>query len=79
MQQIDLRKIYRFYPVDPAPPSDALPCSGDLYYECLECSVILNSVPRIKVACTCGNLSGADGKIEVRNPERVRVVRARLK
>ncbi|OQA34497.1 MAG: hypothetical protein BWY57_00424 [Betaproteobacteria bacterium ADurb.Bin341] len=79
MQQIDLRKIYRFYPLDPAPGPDALPSAGDLYYECLECAVILNSVPRAQVACNCGNLSGNDGKIEVKNPERVRVVRGRLK
>lgn len=79
MQSLDLRKIYRFYPVEPAPSPDKLPTAGDIYYECLECTVIVSSVPRIKTACTCGNLTGADGKVVVKNPAKVKVVRGKLK
>jgi hypothetical protein len=76
---IDMRKIYNFYPVEPAPAADALPTGGDIYYECLDCSVIVNSVPHIKSACACGNLQGAGGKLDVRDPARVRVVKGKLK
>lgn len=74
-----MRKIYNFYPVEPAPAADALPTGGDIYYECLDCSVIVNSVPHIKSACACGNLQGAGGKLDVRDPARVRVVKGKLK
>ena len=73
MLNIDLRKIYNFYPVEPAPDPAALPTGGDVYYECLDCSVIVNSVPHIKAACACGNLEGGGGKMGVKNPARVRV------
>jgi len=56
-----------------------LPTGGDVYYECLDCSVIVNSVPHIKAACACGNLSGGGGKMGVKNPARVRVVKGKLK
>lgn len=79
MHAIDLRKIYKFYPVDPAPSPTDLPTAGDIYYECLECSTIVSSVPRIKTACTCGNLSGEDGKLAVQKPVQVKVVRGKLK
>ena len=79
MLNIDMRKIYNFYPVEPVPSADALPTGGDFYYECLDCSVIVNSVPHIKSACACGNLQGAGGKLEVRDPARVRVVKGKLK
>ena len=72
MLNIDLRKIYNFYPVEPAPDPAALPTGGDVYYECLDCSVIVNSVPHIKAACACGNMG-------VKNPERVRVVKGKLR
>ncbi|MCL2523543.1 MAG: hypothetical protein FWF20_10850 [Betaproteobacteria bacterium] len=79
MLNIDLRKIYNFHPVEPTPDPAALPSGGDLYYECLDCAVIVNSVPHIKTACACGNLSGAGGKLDVKDPARVRVVRGMLK
>ncbi|NHC06995.1 hypothetical protein [Azonexus fungiphilus] len=79
MLNIDMRKIYNFYPVEPAPAPDALPTSGDLYYECLDCSVVVNSVPHIKAACACGNLQGSGGKLEIKDPVRVRVVKGKLK
>jgi hypothetical protein len=77
--QLDMRKIYNFYPVEPAPAPDDLPTGGDIYYECLECAGIVSSVPRVKSACACGNLSGSGGEIHVRDPARVRVVRGKLK
>ena len=79
MVSVDLRKIYRFTPLEPAPDVLALPVGGDLYYECLECSEVVNSVPFIKCACTCGNLSGGAGKTSVQKPDRVRVVKGKLK
>lgn len=79
MLNIDMRKIYHFYPVEPAPDPVELPTGGDLYYECLDCAQVVNSVPFIKMACACGNLSGAGGKITVKDSMRVRVVRGKLK
>jgi len=79
MKGVDLRKIYRFSPVEPAPDPAALPVGSDLYYECLECTMVVSSVPFIACACTCGNLSGKGGKTTVAQPERVRVVRGKLK
>lgn len=79
MLNIDMRKIYNFYPVEPAPDPAALPTGGDLYYECLDCTGIVSSVPRIKANCTCGNLSGKGGELSVKDPTRVRVVRGKLK
>ena len=79
MLSVDLRKIYLFSPVEPAPDPACLPAGSDLYYECLECTVVLNSVPFIKCRCSCGNLSGGAGKTNVAHPDRVRVVRGKLK
>jgi hypothetical protein len=76
---IDMRKIYNFYPVEPAPSAASLPTGGDLYYECLDCDAVVNSVPFIKAACVCGNLQGGAGKLNVKNPAQVRVVRGKLK
>ena len=76
---IDMRKIYNFYPVEPAPSAASLPTGGDLYYECLDCDAVVNSVPFIKAACVCGNLQGGAGKLNVNNPAQVRVVRGKLK
>ena len=79
MLNIDLRKIYSFHPVEPTPDPSALPSGGDLYYECLDCTAIVNSVPHIQAVCACGNLTGGGGKLVVKNPARVRVVRGKLK
>jgi hypothetical protein len=79
MLNIDLRKIYLFKPVEPAPDPAHLPVGGDLYYECLECNTVLNSVPHIKCACACGNLVGGGGELKVGKADRVRVVRGKLK
>ncbi|MEK6736452.1 MAG: hypothetical protein AABY47_07765 [Pseudomonadota bacterium] len=79
MQNIDMRKIYNFCPVEPVPDPAALPTGGDIYYECLDCSMIVNSLPYIKSACSCGNLEGGSGKLMVKKPSSVRVVRGTLK
>jgi hypothetical protein len=79
MLNIDMRKIYNFYPVEPTPDPAALPTGGDLYYECLDCLVIVNSVPHLKAACACGNLAGGSGKLTVQDALRVKVVRGKLK
>ena len=79
MLSIDLRKIYSFTPVEPAPDPKHLPAAGDIYYECLDCTTVLNSVPHIKCVCKCGNLSGSAGKTKVEKPDRVRVVKGNLK
>lgn len=79
MLNIDLRKIYNFRLVEPAPDPAALPTGGDIYYECTECTVIVSSVPHVKAACACGNLAGTGGILDVKNPALVRVVRGKLK
>ncbi|WP_306605684.1 hypothetical protein [Azonexus sp.] len=79
MLNIDMRKIYNFYPIEPTPDPSDLPTGGDIYYECLDCAVIVNSVPHIKAACACGNLLGGGGKLELKDPVRVRVVKGKLK
>lgn len=79
MSTVDMRKIYNFYPVQPAPDPAALPTAGDLYYECQDCNGIVSSVSFIKAACTCGNISGAAGTTTVKDPQKVRVVRGKLK
>ena len=76
---IDMRKIYNFYPVEPMPDPALLPTGGDLYYECLDCAAVVNSVPFIKAACVGGNLQGGAGKLSVVNPAQVRVVKGKLK
>ena len=75
----DLRKIYKFYPIEPAPAAGALPTGGDVYYECLDCTAIINSMPHIPSACVCGNLQGNGGKVEIKLEERVRAVKGKLK
>ena len=79
MLNIDMRKIYNFYPLDPAPDPAKLPTGGDLYYECLNCTGIVSSVPRIASACPCGNISGNGGVATIKDPARIRVVRGKLK
>ncbi|MDR1350346.1 MAG: hypothetical protein LBJ59_06140 [Zoogloeaceae bacterium] len=76
---VDMRKIYNFYPVEPAPSADDLLTGGDVYYECLECKGVISSVSHIKAACACGNLTGQGGKTTVKDPAKVRVVRGKLK
>jgi len=79
MHKIDLRKIYTFHAVSPAPSPETLPVGGDIYYECLECRGIVSSVPRIRSVCDCGNLAGNEGVLQVGKPDRVCVVRGKLK
>jgi hypothetical protein len=79
MLGIDLRKIYRFSPVEPAPKAGSFPVGAMYYYECLDCQAIVNSVPHTPAKCVCGNLSGAGGNLEVRDPARVKVMTGKLK
>lgn len=79
MLNIDLRKIYKFSPLVPAPALEQLPVGAMYYYECLECQVIVSSVPHTPAKCACGNLSGNGGKLEIREPSRLRVMTGKLK
>lgn len=79
MLNIDLRKIYKFSPVTPAPAADSLPTGANLYYECLDCQVIVNSVSHAPARCACGNLDGGGGRMATRDPARVRVLTGVLK
>lgn len=79
MLNIDMRKIYNFYPVEPKPDPSALPTGGSIYYECMDCTTIVNSVPFVKTACACGNLEGNGGQLTVKQPDRVNVVTGKLK
>jgi hypothetical protein len=40
---------------------------------------VLSSVPHIKCACVCGNLTGGGGELKVQKADRVRVMRGKLK
>lgn len=79
MLNVDLRKIYRFSALAPAPAPDKLPAGAMYYYECLDCQGIVNSVPHVAAHCVCGNLSGGGGKVAVRDPARVRVMTGKLR
>ncbi|MCL2076255.1 MAG: hypothetical protein FWH15_07435 [Betaproteobacteria bacterium] len=79
MSDVDLRKIYKFHAIEPAPSPDALPSGGDLYYECADCNDIVPSVIRIRVSCVCGNLCGQSGKLEIKDAAKVKVMRGVLK
>ncbi len=76
---IDMRKIYNFYPIEPSPDPANLPTGGDIYYECADCTVIVNSVPFVKAACACGNLDGNGGNLTVKDPSKVKAVKGKLK
>jgi hypothetical protein len=79
MSTVDMRKIYKFYPLDQKVDPEKLPTGGDLYYECQECNGIVSSVTFIKAACQCGNLDGNKGTVVVKDSARVTVVRGKLK
>lgn len=76
--KLDLRKIYRFDPIDHATGSP-LPSGGDIYYECVECGFVVSSVTHLPAVCDCGNISGKQGQVEVRAPEKVKPVRGKLR
>ncbi len=78
MLNLDLRKIYRFTPVT-LKPSEPLPTGAMYYYECLDCQGIVNSVPHTSAACPCGNLSGGNGQVEIRDATRMSVMTGKLK
>jgi len=76
--KLDMRKIYRFVPVE-YKAGEALPLGGDIYYECGDCNGIVNSVPHLPSACECGNMTGNKGAITIKKPEVVTPVRGKLK
>lgn len=76
--KLDLRKIYRFTPMDHA-PGEALPSGGDIYYECTACNGVISSVPRFASECECGNLTGNHGEAVVKDAAKVVPVRGKLK
>lgn len=76
--KIDLRKIYRFTPMDHSAGAP-LPSGGDIYYECTACNGVISSVPRIPSACECGNLSGNGGEAVIKEADKVNPVRGKLK
>jgi predicted RNA-binding protein with PUA domain len=79
MLNLDLRKIYKFVPVTPVPDPAKLPVGAMYYYECQDCEGIVSSVPLVASKCPCGNLCGNGGKLEVRDPARLRVMTGKLK
>jgi len=76
--KLDLRKIYRFEPIEHA-GGVPLPTGGNIYYECANCGFIVSSVTHLPAACECGNLSGKQGKVSVQHPEKVKLVRGKLR
>ena len=76
--KIDLRKIYRFSPMEHTAGSE-LPTGGDIYYECTSCNGVISSVPRIPAECECGNLSGNGGEVSIKDVSKVLPVRGKLK
>ncbi len=78
MLNLDLRKIYKFTPVV-LKPAEPLPTGAMYYYECLDCQLIVSSVPHTPAKCACGNLNGDGGKVDIRDPARMRVMTGKLK
>lgn len=76
--KIDLRKIYRFEPINHT-TGQALPSGGDIYYECTGCTHVVSSVPHIAASCECGNLNGKGGAVDIKDPSKVKPVRGKLK
>ncbi|HEX8986609.1 MAG TPA: hypothetical protein VF816_01510 [Rhodocyclaceae bacterium] len=76
--KVDLRKIYRFEAIA-HPAGTELPTGGDIYYECTECAHIVSSVPHVVSHCECGNLHGKGGKVDIKDPSKVKPVRGKLK
>ncbi len=76
--KLDLRKIYRFEAIN-HPADTPLPTGGDIYYECVECTHVVSSVPHIVSRCECGNLHGKGGAVDIKDPSKVKPVRGKLK
>ena len=76
--KIDLRKIYRFEAIN-LPAGTPLPTGGDIYYECIECTQVVSSVPHIVAKCECGNLDGKGGMVDIKDSAKVKPVRGKLK
>jgi hypothetical protein len=76
--KLDLRKIYRFDPIERAADNE-LPKGGDIYWECTECSVVVSSVSHLPANCECGNLSGGQGEVSVKIPSKVTPLKGKLR
>ena len=76
--KVDLRKIYRFEPLQ-LDAGSPLPTGGDIFYECTGCNQVVSSVPFTKAECDCGNLKGDQGKLEILDKGKIRPVRGKLK
>jgi hypothetical protein len=76
--KVDLRKIYHFTPID-RPADGSIPTGGDIYVECNTCHDILSTVSFLASACSCGNLSGGDGKISIQSPDQTTPLRGKLR
>jgi hypothetical protein len=76
--KLDLRKIYRFSDMEHTQGAP-LPSGGDVYYECTACNGVISSVPRIASACECGNLTGNGGSAVIKEVDKVKPVRGKLK
>lgn len=75
--KLDLRKIYRFDPIERV--GGELPKGGDIYWECTDCSVVVSSVSHLPANCECGNLSGGQGVVSVKTPEKVTPLKGKLR
>lgn len=76
--KVDMRKIYRFDPLGHK-AGEPLPLGGNVYYECVDCKEVVSSVPHIMVKCSCGNLEGKGGKLNVKDAGRVTPMKGTLK
>ena len=62
--KIDLRKIYRFTPMDHA-AGTALPSGGDIYYECTVCNGVIT--PGMPLETSCSTSAQEAGSINSRS------------
>ncbi len=76
--KLDMRKIYRFEPVETR-AGEPLPTGSGIFYECAECKDVVSSVPFILVKCECGNLQGNGGTLNVKDASKVTPMKGTLK
>ncbi len=76
--KLDMRKIYRFDTVE-AKPGEPLPSGSGVFYECTECKDVVSTVPHILVKCTCGNLEGKAGILNIKDASKVQPLKGTLK
>lgn len=76
--KLDMRKIYRFDPME-FKSGEPLPAGSGIFYECTHCKEVVSSVPHIHVKCECGNLEGKGGTLTVKEPGKVTPLKGTLK